>query len=152
MITPDSAAAFLHELDLALARSADPATLTMQLIAKRFCHYRWVGIYWLTGDTLVLGPYVGDPTDHTRIKVGDGVCGTAVAQGKNQIVPDIREVTNYIACSVKTRSEIVVLIRRAGGDVIGQIDADADETAAFDRTDEALLTAVAKRLATFCFH
>lgn len=146
MINPEHAAAFLHELDLALDGHADPVTLAMQLIAKRFTHYKWVGVYWLEGDTLVLGPYVGEPTEHTRIAVGQGVCGTAVAQGRNQIVRDVRQVANYLACSLKTRSEIVVLIRRAGR-VLGQIDADADEPGAFDTTDEALLTAVAERLA-----
>jgi L-methionine (R)-S-oxide reductase len=146
MIQPERAAAFLNEFDLALAGCADPAALAIQLIAKRFSHYKWVGIYWLQGDSLVLGPYMGEPTEHNRIKVGHGVCGTAVAQGKNQIIPDVREVANYLACSLKTRSEIVVLMLRAGH-VIGQIDADADEVAAFDKTDEALLTAVADRLA-----
>jgi L-methionine (R)-S-oxide reductase len=146
MIDSEQAAAFLNELDLKLDGNADPIGLAMQLIAKRFAHYNWVGIYWLKGETLVLGPYVGDPTEHSRIAIGQGVCGTAVAQGKNQIVPDVRQVANYLACSLKTRSEIVVLIRRAG-QVLGQIDADADEAGAFDASDEALLTAVADRLA-----
>jgi L-methionine (R)-S-oxide reductase len=147
MIQPEQAAAFLNELDLALDGSADPATKAMQLIAKRFAHYKWVGVYWLVQDTLVLGPYVGEPTEHRRIAVGQGVCGTAVAEGKNQIVQDVRKIENYLACSLKTRSEIVVLIRRAG-QVLGQIDADADEIAAFDKTDEALLMAIADRLAS----
>jgi L-methionine (R)-S-oxide reductase len=146
MIQPEQAMTFLKELDLAFSGSADPATLAMQQIAKHFPHYKWVGIYWLRGDTLILGPYVGAPTEHSRIAVGQGVCGTAVALGKNQIIPDVREVANYLACSLNTRSEIVVLIRR-DGQVIGQIDADADQTAAFDTSDEALLTAVADRLA-----
>jgi GAF domain-containing protein len=145
MIQPNQAAAFLKELDQALDGSADPAALAMQMIAGGFPHYRWVGVYWLIGDALVLGPYVGAPTEHNRIAVGQGVCGTAVAQGENQIVPDVRQLENYLACSAATRSEIVVLIRRAGK-VLGQIDADADETAAFDATDEALLMAVADRL------
>jgi L-methionine (R)-S-oxide reductase len=68
-----------------------------------------------------------------------------VAEGKNQIVADVRNINNYLACSLRTCSEIVVLIRRAG-QVIGQIDADADETAAFDTSDETLLIAVADRL------
>jgi GAF domain-containing protein len=106
-----------------------------------------VGIYWLEGDTLVLGPYVGAPTDHQRIPVGRGVCGTAVAEGKNQIVADVRLLSNYLACSLETRSEIVVLIRH-GERIVGQIDADGHEPGAFDATDEALLTQVAGRLAS----
>jgi GAF domain-containing protein len=146
MIQSDRAHAFLKDLDAALKSSADPCALAMQLIARSFSHYKWVGIYWLAGDTLVLGPYVGAPTEHDRIPIGQGVCGTAVAEEKNQIVRDVRQITNYLSCSVGTRSEIVVLIRRAGR-VIGQIDADADEIAAFDATDESMLTAVAEKLA-----
>jgi GMP synthase-like glutamine amidotransferase/putative methionine-R-sulfoxide reductase with GAF domain len=145
MIQLERAALFLDELDLALQGSAEPTALAMQLIAKRFTHYKWVGVYWLMGDTLVLGPYVGDHTEHSRIPVGQGVCGTAVAEGKNQIVQDVRQIANYLSCSLRTHSEIVVLIRRAGR-VIGQIDADADEIGAFDQTDESLMMAVADRL------
>ena len=95
----------------------------------------------------MLGPYVGAPTEHDRIPVGRGVCGTAVAEGKNQIVQDVRELSNYLACSVETRSEIVVLIRQAGR-IVGQIDVDGHEPRAFDVTDETLLNAVAERLAS----
>src|SRR5262245_32904635 len=73
--------------------------------------YHWVGIYRLEGDTLVLGPYAGPHTDHDRIPVGHGVCGTAVAEDRNQVVGDVRALTNYLACNLETRSEIVVLIR-----------------------------------------
>ena len=146
MITPSSAATFLAHLDRLLADAADPAALAMVALADAFSHYKWVGIYWLEGDTLVLGPYVGAATEHDRIPVGRGVCGTAVAEGKNQVVPDVWKLDNYLACSVTTRSEIVVLIRQAGR-IVGQIDADGHEVGAFDATDEALLTAVAERLA-----
>jgi L-methionine (R)-S-oxide reductase len=94
----------------------------------------------------VLGPYVGAPTEHDRIPIGQGVCGTAMAEEKNQIVRDVRQITNYLACSLGTRSEIVVLIRR-GSRMIGQIDADGDEIAAFDATDESMLMAIAEKLA-----
>lgn len=146
MIPPIEAQAFLAELDAALPASPQPAALAMRLLAARFTHYRWVGIYWLEGRTLVLGPYVGQSTEHDRIAVGQGVCGTAVAENKNQVIADVRQVANYLACSVETRSEIVVLIRRTG-QVIGQIDADGHEVGAFDTSDEALLTEVAARLA-----
>ncbi|HEY4310897.1 MAG TPA: GAF domain-containing protein [Pirellulales bacterium] len=145
MIQPDRAARFLAELDAALAGAADPPTVAMQLIAKSFSHYQWVGIYWLAGHTLTLGPFVGKPTEHTQIAVGQGVCGTAIAQGKNQLIADVREVANYLACSTTTRAEIVVLIHHAS-EVIGQIDADSDAVGAFDASDEALLNAVAARL------
>jgi GAF domain-containing protein len=147
MIGATEAAAFLKRLDDQIVQTQDPAALAMPLLAEAFPHYRWVGIYWLEGDTLVLGPYVGAPTDHQRIPVGRGVCGTAVAEGKNQIVADVRLLSNYLACSLETRSEIVVLIRH-GERIVGQIDADGHEPGAFDATDEALLTQVAGRLAS----
>ncbi|MFO0945165.1 MAG: GAF domain-containing protein [Planctomycetota bacterium] len=148
MIDPKQAALFLDELDAVLASSADPPAAVMRLIANRFRHYQWVGIYWLKDDTLVLGPYVGPPTEHVRIAVGQGVCGTAVAEGKNQIVRDVTTVSNYLACSLDTRSEIVVLIRKEVK-ILGQIDADSNGIGAFDDTDEALLLEVADRLASW---
>jgi L-methionine (R)-S-oxide reductase len=145
MIQSDHAARFLAELDAALAGAADSPAVAMQMIANNFPHYQWVGIYWLSGHTLTLGPFVGNPTEHTQIAVGQGVCGTAIAQGKNQLIADVREVANYLACSTTTRAEIVVLIHHAG-EVIGQIDADSDTVSAFDASDEELLTAIASRL------
>ncbi|HZF59643.1 MAG TPA: hypothetical protein VEZ19_14370, partial [Rubrobacter sp.] len=62
----------------------------------------WSGIYLLAGDTLVLGPATA-PADHSRIAIGEGVCGTAVAEDENQLIEDVREVENYLACSIHTR-------------------------------------------------
>jgi L-methionine (R)-S-oxide reductase len=109
----------------------------------------WVGIYLLVGDTLVVGPHTGEYPEHSRIAVGEGVCGTAVAEGRNQVVKDVRERDNYLACSLSTRSEIVVLIRE-GGRIVGQFDVDSDEVAAFAEEDEALLGEVAKLVAPRC--
>jgi len=108
--------------------------------------YDWVGIYLLDGDTLVLHNYIGKPTEHIRIPVGVGVCGVAVAEGANQIIADVTKLDNYLACSVGTRSEIVVLIRR-GSAILGQIDIDSDVENAFGRQDETLLARVAHLLA-----
>lgn len=114
--------------------------------------YNWSGIYRLEGDTLVLDEYVGAATDHTHIPVGRGVCGTAVAERSNQVIEDVRELTNYLACSTQTRSELVVLIYKNGvvssdSEILGQIDIDGHKVGAFDSTDEALLTEMAKILA-----
>lgn len=109
-------------------------------------NYNWSGVYVLEGDTLVLDAYVGAETDHTRIPVGTGVCGTAVAEDRNQVIADVRELTNYLACSTQTRSEIVVLIRD-GERILGQIDIDGHRVGAFGTEDEALLEALAARLA-----
>lgn len=110
-------------------------------------HYNWVGIYLLEGDELVLHNYVGRPTDHTRIPVGVGVCGAAVAENRDINVADVRAETNYLACSVETRSELVVLISSADGTVHGQIDLDSDQVAAFSQADERGLREIAAWLA-----
>ena len=109
-------------------------------------HYDWTGIYLLEGDTLVLHNYIGKPTEHTRIPVGQGVCGTAVAERANQVVGDVTELDNYLACSLETRSEIVVLIR-SGERIFGQIDIDSDRVNAFTVDDESLLARVGDLLA-----
>ena len=102
----------------------------------------WVGIYWLRRGELVLGPYEGPPTEHDRIPIGTGVCGTAVADDRDQVIPDVREVENYLACSADVRSEMVVLIR-SHGQVVGQIDLDAPDVDAFSRDDYCVLRTVA---------
>ncbi len=105
----------------------------------------WSGIYLLVGDTLVLGPATA-PADHSRIGIGEGVCGTAVSENRNQVVEDVREVENYLACSIHTRSEIVVLIRD-GGKIVGQFDIDSDTVGAFTDEDERLLDELAELVA-----
>ena len=97
----------------------------------------WSGIYLLVGDTLVLGPRTA-PVDHSRIGIGEGVCGTAVSEDRNQVVEDVREVENYLACSIHTRSELVVLIRDSDK-IVGEFDIDSDTVGAFSQEDEALL-------------
>lgn len=109
-------------------------------------HYDWVGIYLLQDNELVLHNYMGEPTEHTRIPVGVGVCGTAVAEKRNQIVGDVTQVENYLACSLDTKSEIVVLIRDKDN-IYGVIDVDSDRPNAFGPDDESLLNAIAQLLA-----
>jgi L-methionine (R)-S-oxide reductase len=108
--------------------------------------YTSVYLYMLHGDELVLEAYAGRETDHTRIPVGRGVCGTAVASGEDQNVPDVRAVENYIACNAGTRSELVVLIRR-GNVILGQIDIDSDVPDPFTPEEEAAVKRVADALA-----
>src|SRR5437867_1700060 len=94
--------------------------------------FHWTGIYELfPDDVLRLGPFLGAPTDHVFIGVGQGVCGTAVAEKRNINVPDVSKVSNYLACSTATRSELVVLIRM-GERIFAQIDVDSHECNAFD--------------------
>jgi GAF domain-containing protein len=112
-------------------------------ISSRF---NWVGIYLLKGDTLELGPFIGAPTDHTHIKVGVGVCGTAVARNEDLNVPDVHAVDNYLACSLETASELVVLIRDREGRTVGQIDIDSHSRGAFGPAEEAAVKQVAREL------
>jgi GAF domain-containing protein len=100
--------------------------------------YDWCGIYRMDGEELMLDQYVGEQTEHTRIKVGVGVCGTAVQENRNQVVDDVRTLDNYLACSLSTRSEIVVLIRR-DDQILGQVDIDGHEVGSFNKDDERFL-------------
>src|SRR4029077_9172278 len=103
-------------------------------------------LYMLQGDALVLEAFSGRETEHTRIAVGHGVCGTAVATGEDQNVGDVRAVENYIACNLFTRSELVVLIRR-GTKILGQIDVDSDQHDPFTPDEESAVRQVAEALA-----
>lgn len=108
--------------------------------------YTSVYMYMLRDDALVLEAFDGRETDHTRIAVGQGVCGTAVSTGKDQNVGDVRAIENYIACNLWTRSELVVLIRR-GDLILGQIDIDSDVPDPFTAEEEAEVRKVADALA-----
>ena len=121
-------------------------TLAAQRIREAGPPYTSVYMYMLHGDELVLEAWDGRETDHVRIPVGKGVCGTAVATREDQNVPDVRAVENYIACNTWTRSELVVLIRR-GETILGQIDVDSDVPDPFTPEEEAEVRKVADALA-----
>lgn len=133
---------------------ADPilrkAVRTLEEAEDRF---NWVGIYLMreNEDKLWLHNYVGAPTEHAEIEVGQGVCGTAVAEKSNQIVQDVSQVENYLACSPKVKAEMVVLIR-AGDQILGQIDIDSNTKEAFTEDDETAVQAVADKLAEVIMH
>jgi L-methionine (R)-S-oxide reductase len=115
--------------------------------------FNWVGVYLLRENEpkLWLHNYMGAPTEHAEIEVGQGVCGTAVAEGKNQVVQDVTQVENYLACSPKVKAEMVVLIR-AGDEILGQIDIDSHQKDAFADEDEEAVQAVADKLAEVIMH
>ncbi len=108
--------------------------------------YTSVYLYMLHDQELVLEAFAGRETEHTRIPVGTGVCGTAVASGQDQNVRDVRAVEHYLPCNAWTRSELVVLIRR-GPLVLGQIDIDSDVSDPFTPDEEAAVRQVADALA-----
>lgn len=97
----------------------------------------WVGFYLVKGEELVLGPFQG-PVACTRIKKGKGVCGSAWAEGKTLIVPDVDKFPGHIACSSLSKSEIVVPFIR-NGEVVGVLDVDSAEYDSYDETDRQYL-------------
>ncbi len=110
--------------------------------------YDWVGVYLLDDDAseLWLHNYMGAPTEHARVKVGEGVCGTAIAQGSNLNVPDVERFDGYLSCNDRVRSELVVLIR-AGDEIYGQFDVDSHRENAFGDDDEAAIGMIADKVA-----
>ncbi|HEY6221543.1 MAG TPA: GAF domain-containing protein, partial [Candidatus Eisenbacteria bacterium] len=119
----------------------------VQELSRMDPRFHWTGIYELFSDNVLrLGPYVGSPTDHVFIGVGNGVCGTAVAEKRNLNIPDVREISNYLACSAETRSELVVLIR-SGDRIHAQIDIDSHQVGAFTDDAVAMVQRVADWLA-----
>jgi GAF domain-containing protein len=115
------------------------------MIPSRLSYYNWTGFYMLDpndAEMLILGPFRGAPTEHTRIPVHQGICGAAVAQNQTVIVDDVNSDPRYLSCSIETKSEIVVPIR-AHGAVIGEIDIDSHDAAAFTAADRDFLEACA---------
>ncbi len=120
---------------------------SVELLHNANARFHWTGIYELFPDQVLrLGPFIGAPTDHVFIGVGRGVCGTAVAEKRNLNIPDVTKLSNYLACSASTRSELVVLIRK-GERIFAQIDIDSHEPAAFDADAVAVVETVADWLA-----
>jgi L-methionine (R)-S-oxide reductase len=136
----------LNVVRAVIAEAAGPeaaAQRVVDLLHDRFPSYDWVGIYWVEGSDLVLGPWTGpQATEHTRIPIGTGVCGAAAESGRTEIVGDVSADPRYLACFASTKSEIVVPIFD-GGEVIGEIDVDGSDLHAFDTTDARFLEEIA---------
>ena len=122
----------------------------VDLLHDRFEDYSWVGIYFVEGDELVLGPWRGpQATEHVRIPVGQGICGAAAASGETEIVDDVSADDRYLSCFLSTRSEIVVPIVYDQL-VVAEIDIDSDRVAAFGEEDRAFLERVAAAISEHC--
>jgi len=120
-----------------------------QLLADRVPYYNWVGFYLVNPEKereLVLGPFVGDPTEHVNIQFGEGICGQSAETKRIFVVQNVCEVTNYLSCSPKVQSEIVVPILR-GGKILGELDIDSHMLAPFSAEDEEFLSGIACILA-----
>ncbi|WP_067144643.1 GAF domain-containing protein [Pseudotamlana agarivorans] len=120
-----------------------------ELLEKNIAYYNWVGFYFShpSKEELHLGPYVGEPTDHTIIPFGKGICGQVALSNKNFVVPDVKAQDNYIACSITVKAEIVIPIF-VNGKNIGQIDIDSNTADPFTELDEQFLEFVCEKVAS----
>ena len=120
----------------------------VQWLDEEVSYYNWTGFYFMNDEKqqLEIGPYVGAYTDHTVIPYGKGICGQVAVSGKTFEVPDVHAQDNYLACSLATKSEIVVPIYK-GENLVGQIDIDSHELDPFTQADHDLLEAVANFVA-----
>ena len=117
-------------------------TTIVERLQRHMAKYNWVGFYMIERPTegdpvLVLGPYIGAPTTHTRIPLNAGICGAAASSGNTLIVDDVASDPRYLSCSIETKSEIVVPIR-VHGEVVGELDIDSHSPAAFTSEDRSL--------------
>tara|TARA_R110002073_G_scaffold148335_2_gene301390 strand:+ start:4169 stop:4624 length:456 start_codon:yes stop_codon:yes gene_type:complete len=120
-----------------------------KLLETNIGYYNWVGFYFRNGnkEELKLGPYVGEPTDHTIIPFGKGICGQVAVSNENFVVPDVAAQDNYIACSITVKAEIVVPIF-VNGKNIGQIDIDSNTPDPFTEADERFLEFVCAKVSS----
>ena len=111
-----------------------------QLLDQEIPYFNWTGFYFKNGDKdeLILGPYVGAPTDHIIIPYGKGICGQDAVSNETFVVPDVHEQDNYLSCSIDTKAEIVVPIIKDGKN-IGQIDIDSHKVDPFTDEDREML-------------
>ena len=135
-------------LKIAHLRGTDLQKWTVEVLDKQIQYYNWTGLYWMNDlkGQLELGAYVGEATDHTSIPYGRGICGQVAVSGATFEVPDVHAQDNYLACSLATKSEIVVPIYLEEK-LIGQIDIDSHELDPFTAEDHALLEWVAEFIA-----
>lgn len=133
-----------QKLSSILGNSTDTTTEKLQkictLLDQEISYFNWTGFYFRNGEKeeLVLGPYVGAETEHTHIPFGKGICGQVAVSGETFVVPDVTKESNYLSCSISTKSEIVVPIFK-NGENIGQIDIDSHQIDPFTQEDIELL-------------
>ncbi len=136
-----------------IGAGADDKEHTLAEVCRRLHqavpHYDWVGCYLRpgTGRELILGPYEGEPTEHAVIRFGQGICGQAAERGETFLVPDVSREENYLSCSAKVRSEIVVPVFAPDGRLAGELDIDSHTPEAFTEEDRRFLESVARRVA-----
>ena len=118
---------------------------TVAALLHQGLHFWWTGFYRVIGGELVHGPFQG-PVACIRIPYGKGVCGTAWKEGRTIVVPDVEKFPGHIACSSESRSEIVVPVRGASGEITAVLDIDSAELSTFDEVDAKWLEEIAECL------
>lgn len=116
-----------------------------ELLEGEIFHYNWVGFYLVDPEKeneLVLGPFVGEPTEHVRIPFGAGICGQAAERKLTFVVQDVSKETNYLSCSPDVKSEIVVPIFDKKGEIVGELDIDSHYLEPFTSEDREFLEKV----------
>ena len=122
----------------------DLMSIIVGRLQERLRHFDWVGFYMIEkgrpgeDPVLVLGPYVGAVTQHTRIPLNQGICGAAASSGHTVVIDDVGKDPRYLACSIETKSEIVAPVF-VKGEVVGEIDIDSHTPAAFTADDRQLV-------------
>ncbi len=157
-VTREQLAADLKKIAQAAPSVDDLMTDIVGRLQQYVPHYNWVGFYMIeksvlpgVDPVLVLGPYVGTPTTHTRIPLNEGICGAAVTSGNTVIVDDVNSDPRYLACSLETKSEIVVPVR-VRGEIVGELDIDSHEPAAFDDEDRRFCEFCARLVSEYLEH
>ncbi len=141
-----------QEVQTLLARTestGEKLTALCRLLAEQIDHYNWVGFYMVDeahDNELILGPFVGEPTEHVRIAFGQGICGQAAATGQTFIIQDVTQETNYLSCSPDVKAEIVVPIFK-GEALVGELDIDSHALAPFTKEERAFLEEVCQDVA-----
>ncbi len=139
----------LQQVDNLLRKATDregALTAVVQAVHESSASYDWTGIYLVEGDELVLHNFIGAPSPHTRIRIGEGICGAAAQEMKTVLVSDVSEDQRYLTCSLETRSEIVVPITKLGY-LFGEFDIDRHTPDAAAEQDQLVLEEVARKLA-----
>jgi GAF domain-containing protein len=143
-------AQLIDNIRIAVAGQTDETALlkaTAELIDGFSEHFNWTGFYLLSKGVLEVGPYIGPETEHTRIEINEGICGAAAAQKKTMVVDNVQADPRFLACSVSTRSEIVVPLMD-GDKCLGEIDIDSNQPSYFNSDDQQMLEAIAEMIVT----
>jgi len=137
------------EIKNIISNSSNVLQDVVNYLYENIDHYSWVGIYLVENNDLILGPWNGPhATEHTRIPIGQGICGSAAKSGKIELIPDVNSDNRYLSCFVSTKSEIVVPIKK-DEKIVGEIDIDSDTKDAFTEKDAEFLERIADMLSEY---